>query len=73
VEALQLKNLKTRGMNFDVTPVKIQKCFAIWLSDNHRYWSGGENSIHEYNRRKISWEPYGDDGEFRFALIEVVK
>jgi hypothetical protein len=73
LEALQLENLKTKSMNFNAAPVKIQNCFTIWLSDNHRYWSGGENSIHEYNGRTISWETYGDDGEFRFALIEVAK
>ena len=74
LEVLKLENLKTKNMKFNVTPVKIQSCFAIWLSDNHRYWSDkGENSIHEYNGRKITWEAYGDDGKFRFALTCVPK
>jgi len=68
LENLQIANLDLNTLNFTVTPKTIQNRFAIWLSDNHRFWSeGGTNRIHEHEKYEISWEPYV--GEFKFALI----
>jgi len=65
--SLQVKNLELNAMNFAAAPQRILNRFAIWLSDNQRFWSeSGTNSIHEYGEYKISWESYVDD--FKFAL-----
>ena len=70
LEELQMDKLETADMNFAKTPQGIQRCFAIWLSDNHRFWyEKGKNRIHEYGEYKISWEDYA--GDFKFALIDI--
>jgi hypothetical protein len=73
LEALQMNELDFQDMNFTKTPKEIRNRFAIWLSDNHRFWDEtGKNGIHEYGKyAKISWEFYA--GEFKFALIGVAK
>jgi hypothetical protein len=72
LEELQMEYLDSESMHFTKPPVKIQHRFAIWLSDNRRFWDeNGKNRIHEYGEYKISWETY--NGEFRFALLDVTR
>ena len=75
LKKLQMEQMDMKNMNFTAIPKIITNCFAIWLSDNHRFWTeGGKNSFfdcEEYGIPKISWEDYA--GEFRFALIEIAK
>ena len=70
--SLRLEHLK--DLNFVKKPHTIQNRFVMWLSDNDRYWNEeGKNKILDYNGNEIIWEPYGNDGNFRFALIEAAE
>ena len=66
--SLQMKNLELSAMNFTAASQGIQNRFAVWLSDNQRFWSEkGANRIHEYGECKVSWESYA--GDFKFVLV----
>lgn len=72
LENLRLEHLK--DSLFAVAPDTLKNRFAIWLSDNDQYWNeGGDNRILDHKGNEIVWEPYGGEGNFRFALIEVAK
>ena len=69
---LRLEHLK--DLNFVKKPHTIQNRFVIWLSDNDRFWNEeGKNKILDHKGNEITWEPYGGDGNFRFALIEAAE
>jgi hypothetical protein len=66
---VRMEDLK--DLHFTGKPETILNRFAIWLTDNDRYWNKeGTNKILDYKGIKISWESYDD--EFRFALIDVM-
>ena len=72
LEELQLGGLELSGLNFAGTPKTIEKRFAVWLSDNDRFWNeNSKNNILDYNGHTISWESYTDD--FKYALIDVLQ
>ena len=71
LEKLQMTGLELSAMNFADAPQTIQNRFAIWLSDNDRYWKEGSASKIAHGKYQISWKDYTND--FKFALIGILK
>ena len=69
LEKLQIDGLELFDMNFADAPKTIKNRFAIWLSDNDRYWKENGKGKVDHKKYTVSWDSYA--GDFMFALIDI--